>query len=148
MFGDVPDNDELDGFTDLEVFAKTIYGEARGEPYEGQQAIANVVMNRVNHGGWWGSDVREVCLKPYQFSCWNIGDPNRTTIMAVTEENAIYVGCIAIATDASNRHLNDDTNGADSYYAKSMPKPPRWAENLVPCAQIGNHLFFQIVDYN
>lgn len=33
--------------TDLNLLAKIIYGEARGEPYTGQVAIAAVVLNRV-----------------------------------------------------------------------------------------------------
>jgi spore germination cell wall hydrolase CwlJ-like protein len=31
---------------DKDVFKKTIYAEARGEPYEGQQWVAWVIKNR------------------------------------------------------------------------------------------------------
>lgn len=62
---------------DLWDFAKTIWAEARGEPLEGQIAVANVILNRARQGGWWGDDVVKVCRKPKQFSCWNNGDPNR-----------------------------------------------------------------------
>ncbi len=33
---------------DLNVMANAVYGEARGEPYEGQVAVAAVILNRVN----------------------------------------------------------------------------------------------------
>ncbi len=31
--------------------ANAVYGEARGEPYEGQVAVAAVILNRVEHPG-------------------------------------------------------------------------------------------------
>ena len=33
---------------DIEIMAKTIYGEARGEGEEGMEAVACVIMNRYN----------------------------------------------------------------------------------------------------
>lgn len=136
---------DTDKFSDEEIFARTIYGEARGEPDEGKKAVANVILNRVKTGvKWWGHDARTVCLKPFQFSCWLKSDPNRSTIMAVTPEDAIYVKCAAIAADALGGRLPDNVDGATSYYAKSMAKAPTWAYGLHPCAEIGNHLFFRV----
>ena len=34
---------------DLKLMANAVYGEARGEPYEGQVAVAAVILNRVEH---------------------------------------------------------------------------------------------------
>ena len=42
MFG-LQDTDKL---ADDVVVALTLYGEAEGEGYEGQQAVANVIMTR------------------------------------------------------------------------------------------------------
>ena len=44
---------------DIDVLARTIYGEARGESISGQGAIASVVLNRVAFSKrrgryWWG----------------------------------------------------------------------------------------------
>src|SRR5690625_7747580 len=33
---------------DIQLMANAVYGEARGEPYEGQVAVAAVILNRVN----------------------------------------------------------------------------------------------------
>ena len=52
---------------DIWVFAKTIWAEARGEPLEGQIAVANVIINRARQGGWWGDEVAKVCRKPKHF---------------------------------------------------------------------------------
>jgi len=54
------------------VFAKTLY-------YEGGSTddiievlyIGYVIRNRVDGKRWFGRNYIEVCLKKYQFSCWN-----------------------------------------------------------------------------
>jgi spore germination cell wall hydrolase CwlJ-like protein len=64
---------------DRDILARTLWGEARGEGLAGQIAVAWTIRNRVNDGkakSWWGEGYAGVCLKPYQFSCWNKNDPN------------------------------------------------------------------------
>lgn len=131
-------------FSDIEIFAKTLWGEARNQGYEGQQAVASVILNRVKLNGWRGHDIRSVCLKPFQFSCWLQSDPNRPKLMEVTTKDPIYTQCIGIAGNAAVGALPDNTNGGTSYYAKSMPYPPNWASGQHPCAEIGDHLFFKV----
>src|SRR3546814_9887201 len=58
----------------VDLLARTIWGEARGEPVRGMEAVAAVVMNRVARPGWWGRTVASVCTKAYQFACWNEDD--------------------------------------------------------------------------
>jgi len=122
------------------TLARTIWGEARGEGQDGMAAVANVVMNRVRRPRYWGRSVSEVCLKPYQFSCWNQDDPNLRKLQKLTSTDLIQP--LALARAAIALELPDITNGATHYYARSMPRPPRWAENHRPCAVIGNHIFF------
>ena len=73
---------------DLIVMAKTMWGEARGEGYNGLVAVGWVIQNRCERGGWFGNTIREVCLKPYQFSCWNNDDCNKAKIDRLTPENS------------------------------------------------------------
>ncbi|MGH3756111.1 MAG: cell wall hydrolase, partial [Pseudonocardiaceae bacterium] len=68
---------------DWEVMGRTLYGEARGEPFDGLVAVAWVIRNRAESPRWWGRDVKGVCLHPLQFSCWNETDPNRKIITNV-----------------------------------------------------------------
>ena len=83
---------ETDAFLrTIDTLARTIYGEARGEPIRGKEAVAAVVLNRVGRamergGWWWGSSVAEVCRRPWQFSCWNADDANRTKIERADEK--------------------------------------------------------------
>lgn len=135
---------DTDGFSDQEIVAKTLWGEARGEGHEGMQAVCNVIQNRVNSGiYWWGSTFRTVCLASFQFSCWLSGDPNRAKLLAVTQDDPQYADAISIASESMAGNLPDITGGATSYYANSMPEPPSWAEGLSPTAVIGNQSFFK-----
>lgn len=132
---------------EIDTLARTLYGEARGEGEVGMTAVANVVMNRVqramdNEIEWWGDNVVDVCLKPWQFSCWLKNDPNSAKLKAVTVSDPIFVKALAIAKDAVSGELDDITNGATSYYAKGS-KEPDWAKNKKPCATIRHHIFFQ-----
>lgn len=129
----------------IDTLARTLFGEARGEGKEGMQAIANVVVNRVNSGvTWWGDDIYSVCRKPWQFSCWNTSDPNRVLVLNVNTSNTVFQQCVDLATKAFEDLLDDITNGATSYYSTYMDAPPHWAIGKSPCATIGHALFFKI----
>ena len=137
--------------TDLttDIFAKTIFGEARGEPLSGQEAVANVIMNRValsekKGGYWWGNDVASVCQKDKQFSCWNLDDANYRLLLRVDESNPIYATCKRIAKRALAGLLPDSTYGATHYHTKKVR--PRWSIGKIPCAEIGNHVFYNDVE--
>ena len=129
----------------IDVLARTIWGESRGESELGMQAVASVVLNRVKHQIWWGHDIISVCLKPWQFSCWNKNDPNLPKLEAVTDDDPQFEQALNIATNAINGLLFDPTDGCDSYFDCRMPVPPSWAVNLTPKATIGHHVFYQTV---
>ena len=129
----------------VDILARTIYGEARGEGLKGMEAIASVVINRVrfarNRGGyWWGATVKDVCLRPRQFSCWNESDPNCDLIKKVDGSDRVFALCQRIARRAVCGVLPDKTRGAPHYHHRKAN--PLWAENAIPCAEIGNHIFY------
>ncbi|KPC52602.1 cell wall hydrolase [Amantichitinum ursilacus] len=131
-----------------DVLARTVWGEARGGngAEAGMTAVAHVVLNRVAARSWWGRTVVEVCRKPWQFSCWNLNDPNLPKMRAVTSSDAQFALALQIAGRAVAGTLGDDiTHGATHYYATSMHTPPQWAVGRQPCAQVGAHLFFKDV---
>ncbi|MBL6934012.1 MAG: cell wall hydrolase [Alphaproteobacteria bacterium] len=143
---DTPQDDAVD------VLARTIYGEARGEGLRGMEAVACVVMNRVRHAQnrraigarhWWGDHVAAVCRKPFQFSCWNTNDPNRDKLFSVSAEDALFAICRRVARRAVASVLDDVTRGATHYHAKGVF--PLWARGRAPSADIGNHLFYNQV---
>lgn len=130
----------------LDIVARTLWGEARGEGREGQEAIANVIMNRVvrararQGGWWWGSDPVAVCRKPWQFSCWNPNDPNRRKLDWVSAKDPIFARCLAIAKRALAGELPDRTRGATHYHEQSLAPP--WSLGRTPTTQIGRHVFY------
>ena len=133
--------------TELEIFAKTLFGEARGEKLSGIEAVANVILNRVKHAQkigsfWWGKTIEEVCLKPFQFSCWIKNDPNRQLLMRYLSDNRVYQICERVAKRAIAGFLPDNTKGATHYHTKAVN--PSWARCAIPSAQIGHHLFYAL----
>ncbi len=140
-----PRND-VETLSDAEVLARTLYGEARGEELAGIEAVACVILNRVAFAKsrgryWWGNSIKQVCLKPGQFSCWNEADPNRTKLLAVNPRDRAYRLCKRIASRAVTGNLPDVTEGATHYHTHAVD--PYWARGHVPVAEIGNHLFYR-----
>lgn len=138
---------------DIDILARTIYGEARGEYQRSQGglaaliAVANVVHNRVQHKTWYGQTIREVCLKPWQFSCWNEDDPNRQVITRVERHNdKVFEKCYEVASKTTQGHWPDLTLGSDHYYAVWLPVAPNWAIGKQPRFKIGCHAFFNITE--
>ena len=136
---------------DIDILARTIYGEARSEGTEGMEAVACVVMNRYKSHKWFCGyvikdgakvpSVAQTCLKRFQFSCWNKNDPNLPKIKRVTPEDKIFKLCLQIARAAVCGNLKDFTNGAVYYHTKAIM--PKWAVGKSPCYEVKNHLFYK-----
>ncbi len=125
--------------SDLDIMARTIWGEARGEEDLGKLAVGHVIMNRVRQPRWWGRDIRTVCFKPYQFSAWNHNDPNRSLIWKAS--GPVFDLCYHIAGLVLLEEYPDNTYGATHYHAQSVY--PSWAKSLVRTCVIGGHTFYR-----
>lgn len=125
---------------DCELLARTLWAEARGEGVLGMAAVAAVIVNRAAKGGWWGGDIKSVCLKPYQFSCWNENDPNRKLLLRVGDEDRHFAAAKTIAELAVGKALADTTDGATHYHTKRVS--PSWSAGKTPCRVLGNHQFY------
>ncbi len=132
---------------DLDVFARTLYGEARGEYRHtgpsGLIAVANVVVNRLKRKGKYGMTLTEVCLKPRQFSCWNQGDPNRPLIQQEgLEKDSLFKFCQKVARKVSKGIWPDLTRGSDHYHAISCK--PYWSRASKVKLRLGSHIFYKL----
>ena len=128
---------------ELVLLAMLIWGEARGESSLGKLAVANVVRNRVlaaRRG--YGLGFREVCLKPWQFSCFNANDPNRAKMLA-PKRDEVWVDCFSVAADVYEQRAHDNTERATHYHVAGMTKLPKWAELFTPTVLIGRHQFYR-----
>ena len=82
---------------DIDVLARTIYLEARGETHEGRIAVAHVIKERTEAKGRWKDTVLEVCLQPWQFSCWNHENPNYLVGWRVDLDKPMFQQCWMVA---------------------------------------------------
>ena len=132
---------------EIDVLARTLWGEARGEGSVGMRAVASVVLNRVKFAQkkgkyWWGNNIIQVCQKPYQFSCWNRSDPNFKQLQKIDERSPYFASAVAIAKFAIRGELEDQTGSATHYHALGID--PYWARREKPSAVIGRHIFYRL----
>src|SRR5271168_1942669 len=66
---------------EVQILARTAWGEDRSGSVLGMQAVINAIMNRVAHPSWWGTSALSVCLMREQFDCWLPDDPNRAKLL-------------------------------------------------------------------
>lgn len=133
---------------DLDILARTIYGEARGELHhptggvESLHAVAWVVKNRAKHAQF-SPYIYKVCMQPWQFSCWNLNDPNRRKLLDVTFDDKVFQECYLTAALVLFDRVNDCTNGANHYHSTYIA-PPYWAVGQTPTITIGHHAFYKL----
>lgn len=150
------DLDLIDTLTARQIVALTLWGEARGEPMLGRAAVASVIWNRVQaQRKGWGLTPRDVCLKPWQFSCWRPsgGEANFGDVLAAAHTlrrgepiGPVLRECLALADVLLAGELEDVTNGATHYLTRELfrsDRCPIWARNVTPCAEIGAHVFLK-----
>ena len=136
---------------DDKLLALAIYGEARGESYGGKVGVASVILNRLKKGGWFGKTLKDVILKPYQFSCFNDNDPNRIKLLAIAlawdmfyKKDLVLRECYDLAKkmlDPDNFTVfKDNVLGATHYKTKDCKAT--WADKMKLVAVIGNHEFY------
>lgn len=140
---------------DIEIAARTVWDEARGEGDDGMVAVASAIINRFRAGKWFsGKTLAECCLMPGAFSCWNTGDPNLPQGLHVPESDDLLDFCREAVRGAIEDRGPDPTNGATHYYAVGTPEPAwvsgiragvRVAPAAVYCVRAGRHLFYKDV---
>ena len=113
--------------SDVYLLAKLIYGEARGEPYQGQVAVGAVVLNRVKSAKF-PNTISGVIYQPYAFTAVDDGQINLTP--NETAKSA--------ARDALNGW--DPTNGC-LYYYNPRTATSKWIWSRPIVTTIGRHNF-------
>jgi len=114
--------------SDLELLARVIYGESRGEPYEGQVAVGAVVLNRVESPDF-PNTIREVIYQKGQFSCVSDGQIN-----LIPGETAYRAAREALSG-------NDPSLGALYFYNPDKAITLWWLSQRETTVVIGDHVF-------
>lgn len=115
---------------ELDLLARAVYGESRGEPYLGQVAVAAVIINRILSPKF-PDTFAEVIYQQGQFSIVENGQinltPNQTAYRA--------------ARDALKG--KDPTNGALYFYNPRTATRVEFFQGRRVITKIGNHLFVE-----
>lgn len=112
---------------DLELLARLVSGEARGEPYEGQVAVAAVILNRVRDARFPNS-LAGVVYQTHAFESVSNGQ--------------IYQPTTATARRAAQDALNgwDPTHGSVFFWNPAKPVN-KWIWSRPIIKKIANHVF-------
>ncbi len=125
---------------DLEIVAKTCWGEARGEGRKGMQAVAEVILNRAKDTRWPRTPA-DVAQQKWQFSAWNAGDPNRVKMEHMSlDDDGLRLAYRAVLDAMEGANI---TFGANHYFAPGSIATPKWAKDMEIVAEIGRHRFFR-----
>ena len=119
--------------TALFCLALNIYHEARGEPLQGQIAVAMVTLNRAKRQQ---DRICDEVFKPFQFSWtirWSIQDPKVHDLKAFDRAKKVAAKALVLK--------KDPTGGATHYHNTTVN--PVWANKLAYVGQIGKHHFYR-----
>jgi len=120
--------------------AQAVYFEARSEPFEGQVAVAYVILNRVKDrrypdnicGVVFQNEKRRNHCQ-FSFACDGLSDN--------PYELAAWNTARRVAGGALKNAGSDVTAHSTHYHAKYVT--PRWAKYLQPTLQVGRHIFYR-----
>lgn len=113
--------------TQINCLATNIYHESRGEPIEGQIAVARVTINRTKHADF-PSSICGVVYQPKQFS-WTIGKQKKV-LPGKEWEEAKYAAYMALTTK----------NNFPALYYHNLKVHPKWGRPYL--TRIGDHKFY------
>lgn len=118
-----------------DCLASAVYFEARGEPAEGQLAVAEVVLNRVASGRY-PDTICAVVEQPWQFSFVNATGriPHADRASAAWRQ---AVAVAQIAQRGASRLLSRDVLWYHADYVS-----PGWGRRLARSTKIGLHIFY------
>jgi spore germination cell wall hydrolase CwlJ-like protein len=133
---------------EVDVLARTVWGEARGESDAGKIGVASVIRNRVRSPGF-PKTYADVCLQKepgnssvYEFSAWDVSGPNRAKMLSVTSADPVFVRCLQIAAGVMGGSIADNTGGATFYHDTSIGSGGFFSR-LEKTVQIGRLIFFR-----
>ena len=124
----------------LECLTSAVYYEAGQEPLAGQQAVAQVVLNRVRHPAFPAS----VCGVVYQGSTRTTGCQFTFTCdgsLARAPERSAWNRARDVAKAALAGFVQPAVGNATHYHANYVA--PYWAPTLAKTAAIGAHIFYR-----
>ena len=132
--------DTQDGDRALKCLAQAVYYESAREPQLGQEAVAQVVLNRLRHPAY----PKSVCGVVYQGAARVTGCQFTFTCdgsLARAPQPDLWLRAQDVARHALNGFVAKGVGSATHYHAQYVA--PYWAPTLVKMKQIGAHIFYR-----
>ncbi|MDP3027413.1 MAG: cell wall hydrolase [Nanoarchaeota archaeon] len=127
------------------LLARMLYGETRNCSKEEKIAVAYTVINRANDNKKWnGENVKEVILKPWQYSCFNKNDANYEKLKDPINDDAdSFYDCLKVANEVLQGKHSELNKGQTHYFNPKVVKP-KWADEMYKIGKIKNskHEFY------
>ncbi|WP_114228509.1 MULTISPECIES: cell wall hydrolase [Sphingomonas] len=120
---------------ELSCVATAVYFEARGEPFDGQLAVAEVILNRARSGRY-PTTYCGVVKQPAQFSFVRRGQFPR-----INEQSAAWQYAQSIARIAGRQLVEALPSDVLWYHADYVA--PGWGHRLSKVEKIGAHIFYR-----
>jgi N-acetylmuramoyl-L-alanine amidase len=117
---------------EIQCIAQAVYHEARGEPFEGQRAVAHIVINRAAVPKFPAS-ICGVVYQRGQFSSLRHRPP--------VVDRAAWAVALTVARLALEDRDGDPSRGA-TYFDHAGGRPP-WLHAVVLIVVIGDHAFYR-----
>jgi len=124
----------------LRCMTQAIYYEAAREPVRGQEAVAQVVLNRVRHPAY----PKSICGVVYQGAARPTGCQFTFTCdgaLRWVPQAALWRRAQDVARRALAGFVDKDVGSATHYHAAYVV--PYWAPTLVKMTQVGQHIFYR-----
>ena len=121
------------------IVACTLWHECRGEPEEGQRAVASVIVNRARERG---RSPEAECLRPWQFSCWN-GNKRLKDLLPNEHKRRTpaWLRCLLLARDVCAGTF--EPTGTWNHYCRHDCHPA-WRKAAKSETRIGAHVFMDL----
>ncbi len=136
----LPPANLLDATRAVDCLTAAVYYESAGQPLAGQQAVAQVVLNRMRHPAF----PKSVCGVVFQGSNRPTGCQFTFTcdgsLMRKPSEGG-WMRAREVAVAALNGYVMRDVGNATHYHADYVA--PYWSTSLVKVATIGAHIFYR-----
>jgi len=124
----------------VQCLTQAVYYEAAREPEVGQEAVAQVVLNRLRHPAY----PKSVCGVVYQGSARATGCQFTFTCdgsMRYAPQPALWRRAREVAERALAGYVDKTVGSATHYHAQYVA--PYWAPTLVKMVQVGQHIFYR-----
>lgn len=132
--------DAADRARAVHCLAQAVYYEAAREPLKGQEAVAQVVLNRVRHPAY----PKSVCGVVYQGAQLPTGCQFSFTCdgsLGRKPDPLYWDRAVAVAKQALSGFVDKEVGSATHYHADYVA--PYWAPTLVKMAKVGQQIFYR-----